>query len=75
MYVHTYGFPSGSVSKECTCYAGDAGDIGLLPRLGRFPGGGHGNPLPYYCLENFMDRGYGMLQFNGSQRVRHNYSD
>ena len=51
------GFPSGSVRKESTCYAGDAGDIGSLLRLGRFPGGGHGNPLPYYCLESCMDSG------------------
>ena len=29
-----------------------AGDLGLTPRLGRFPGGGHGNPLQYSCLEN-----------------------
>ena len=51
------GFPSGSVRKESTCYAGKAGDIGSLPRLGRAPGGGHGNPLPYYCLESCMDSG------------------
>ena len=34
----------------------DAGDLGLIPRLGRFPGRGHGNPLQYSCLENPMDR-------------------
>ena len=39
------GFPGGSVSKESTCNAGDAGDIGLIPGPGRAPGGGHGNPL------------------------------
>ena len=32
------------------------GDPGLIPRLERSPGGGHGNPLQYSCLENFMDR-------------------
>ena len=40
--------------------AGDARntrDIGLTPGLGRSPGEGHGNPLQYSCLENFMDRG------------------
>ena len=36
-----------------TCNAGDAG---LIPGLGRSPGGGHGNPLQYSCLENPMDR-------------------
>ena len=32
-------------------------DNGLIPRLGRFPGEGNGNPLQYPCLENAMDRG------------------
>ena len=35
----------------------DAGDMGLIPSLGRSPGGGNGNPLQYSCLENSMDRG------------------
>ena len=35
----------------------DAGDAGSIPGLGRSPGGGHGNPLQYSCLENPMDRG------------------
>ena len=37
--------------------AGDLRDAGLLPGSGRSPGGGHGNPLQYFCLENSMDRG------------------
>ena len=37
--------------------AGDIRDMGSIPRLGRSPGGGHGNPLQYSCLENPMDRG------------------
>ena len=32
-------------------------DGGLIPGLGRSPGGGHGHPLQYSCLENLMDRG------------------
>ena len=40
--------------KESACNAGDAGSI---PESGRSPGGGHGNPLQYSCLENAMDRG------------------
>ena len=48
------GFPAGSDSKESAC---NAGDLGLIPGLGRSPGGGHGNPRQYYCLENPMDRG------------------
>ena len=35
----------------------DAGDRGLIPELGRSPGGGNGNPLQYSCLENSTDRG------------------
>ena len=37
--------------------AANAGDAGSIPGLGRSPGGGHGNPLLYTCLENPMDRG------------------
>ena len=47
------GFPGGSGSKESAC---NAGDLGSIPGLGRSPGGGHGNPLQYSCLENPMDR-------------------
>ena len=43
--------------KEPTCDVEDAGDAGLIPGSGRSPGGGHGNPLQYSCLENPMDRG------------------
>ena len=49
-----FGFPSGSDGKES---AGNVGDLGLIPGLGRSPGGGRGNPLQYSCLENPMDRG------------------
>ena len=44
-----HGFPGSSASEESTC---NAGDLGLIPELGRSPGGGHGHPLPYACLEN-----------------------
>ena len=46
------GFPGGSVGKETAYNSGDARDIGLIPVFGRSPGGGHGNPLQYSCLEN-----------------------
>ena len=42
-------FVGGSDSKESAC---NVGDLGLIPGYGRSPGGGHGNPLPYSCLEN-----------------------
>ena len=35
----------------------NAEDVGLIPRLGRCPGGGHGNPLLYSCLKNLIERG------------------
>ena len=44
------------MSKESTCDTGDIGDAGSIPGLGRSPGGGHGNPLQYSCLEDPMDR-------------------
>ena len=43
-----------SVGKDPTCNAADAG---LIPGMGRSPGGRHGNPLQYSCLQNPMDRG------------------
>ena len=48
------GFPGGSGDKESDC---NAGDLGLIPGSGRFPGEGNGNPLQYSCLQNPMDRG------------------
>ena len=47
----------GSVVKKLPGKAGDTGDGGLIPGLGKPPGGGNGNPLQYSCLENPMDRG------------------
>ena len=46
------GFPGGSVVKNPPAYAEDSGSV---PGLGRYPGGGNGNPLQYSCLENPMD--------------------
>ena len=43
------GFPGGSDSKESTC---NAGDLGSIPGLGGSPGGRHGYPLQYSCVEN-----------------------
>ena len=48
------GFPGDSDGKESMC---KAGDLGSIPELGRSSGGGHGNPLQYSCLENYMNRG------------------
>ena len=47
-------FPGGSVVKYPPA---NAGDVSLMPGLGRCLGEGNGNPLQYSCLENPMDRG------------------
>ena len=43
--------------KNLPASAGDIRDVGLIPQLGRSPGGRHGSPLQYSWLENPMDRG------------------
>ena len=61
------GFPGSSDGKESTC---NAGDLDLNPGLGSSPGGGHGSPLHYSCLEN----PHGQSSLEGSvrsQRVGH----
>ena len=45
------------VVKNQPANAGDIRDVGSVPGLGRFPGGGHDNLLQYSCLENPTDRG------------------
>ena len=65
------GFPCSSVGKESTCNAGDPGSI---PRSGRSPGEGNGNPLQYSCLENPMDRGAWWATVHGVTRVRHDWA-
>ena len=69
-YIYIYGFPGGSDGKGSTC---NAGDLASIPGLGRSPGGGHGNPLQYSCLEN----PHGQKSLSGyspwrHKRVRHN---
>ena len=51
------GFPGSSSGKELACQCRRDRDAGLIPGLGRSPGGGHVNPLQYSCLENPVDRG------------------
>ena len=69
LYLEYTCFPGGSGGKVplwwycaiCSHHlptnAGNARDTGSILGLGRSPGGGHGNPLQYSCLENPMDRG------------------
>ena len=51
-YMYMYGFPGGASGKELA----NAGDTSPVPGSERSPGGGHGSPLQYSCLENPMDR-------------------
>ena len=48
------GFPGGSDGKESAC---NVGDLGSIPGMGRFPGGGTDSLLQYSCMENPTDRG------------------
>ena len=58
-------FPVGSSGKESACNAGYTGDLGSIPGLRRSPGGGHGNPLQYSCLEDPMDGGAWWAKVHG----------
>ena len=57
IYERERGFPGDTVVKNLPASAGDTRDTGLIPGSASFPRVGNGNPLPYSCLENSMDRG------------------
>ena len=59
------GFPGGASGKESTCQCGRHKRHGFDPWVRKIPGGGHGNPLQYSCLENPMDRGAWWLKVHG----------
>ena len=61
------GFPGGSDGKEFACSVGDLG--------WEDPGGGHGNPLQYSCLENLMDRGAWQATVHGVAKSQTRLSD
>ena len=58
--------------KNPSANSGDMRDVGSIPRPGGSPGGGHGNPFQYSCLDNPRTEEPGELQSIGSQRVGHN---
>ena len=66
------GFFSGSDGKESAC---KTGDLGSIPRLGRFPGEGNGNSLQYACLENPMDSGAWWATVHGVPKSRTRLGD
>ena len=55
--------------KNLPANAGDERDLGSVPGSGRSPGGGHGNPLQYSCLENPMDRGAWQATVDGVAKL------
>jgi len=57
------------VVKNPPANVGDAGDLGLISGLGRFPAEGNGNPLQYSCLENPRDRGAWWAIVHGVTKV------
>ena len=61
--------------KNLLAKATDTRDVGLIPGLGRSPGGRNGNPLQYSCLENSMDRGAWQATVHGVAKSRTQLSD
>ena len=57
------------VVKNLPANARDVRDTGSIPGSGRSPGGGHGDPLQYFCLENPMDRGAWCAIVHGVTKV------
>ena len=75
VFCSPYGnilYSSGSKVKVSAC---NAGDLGLIPGLGRFPGEGNGNPLQYSCLETLMDGGAWWATVHGVSKSQTRLSD
>ena len=56
--------------KNQPASTGEERDVGLIPRLGKIPGVGNGNPLQYSCLENSMDTGAWRATVHGVTKNR-----
>ena len=54
--MYSFAYQVALMVKNLPASVGDIRDTGLIPSLGRYPGGGHGNTLHYSCLENPTDR-------------------
>ena len=57
-----------STGVGCRCLLHNAGELGLIPGSGRFPGEGNGNPFQYSCLENPMDGGAWWATVHGVEK-------
>ena len=73
--MSTMGIPRCCSGKESVCSPKDTRDSSLIPGSGRSPGGEHGNPLQYFCLENPMDRGGCWATVHGVAESRTRLSD
>ena len=71
-YSAILGLPWWLSGKEFAC---NAGDLVLIPRSGRSPREGNGNPLQYSCLENSMDRGAWRAPIHGVAKSQIRLSD
>ena len=67
-HVQLFVAPWPIACSEVKASAWNAGDLGLIPGLGRSPGEGHGNPLQYSCLENPMDGGAWWAAVDGVEK-------
>ena len=65
-YITKLGFPCGLAGKESTC---NAGDLGLIPGLGRFPGEGKDYPLQYSGLKKSMDSPWGCKESDTTEQL------
>ena len=68
--TYNYTFNSALVVKNPPANAGDTRDTHSVPGLGRYPGGGNGNPLQYSCLEKFMAWGAWWAIVHGATESR-----
>ena len=66
VHILKKGFPGGSAGKESTC---TAGDLGLIPGLGRSPGEGRSYPLQYSGLENSMESPWSCKELDTTERL------
>ena len=68
-------YPSSSLLTQSVESVSNVGNLGSIPRLGRSPGEGNGNPLQYSCLENPMDGGAWWATVHGHSKSRTRLSD
>ena len=70
VHICVHGLPWWLSGKESAHNAGNTGESGSIPGSGRYAGGGHGNPLQYFCLENPRDKRAWWAIVHRLQRVR-----